>query len=60
MTPAMTDSYVELAPTPALADLVRTVWIQQTGDRTHVQYHLPTGGMELHFRSAACRSSSGR
>jgi AraC-like DNA-binding protein len=45
----MTDSYVELAPRPALADLVRTVWIQQTGDRAYVQHHLPTGGMELHF-----------
>lgn len=45
----MTDSYVELAPRPALAHLVRTVWIQQTGDRPYVQHHLPTGGMELHF-----------
>jgi AraC-like DNA-binding protein len=45
----MTDSYVELPPRPGLADLVRTVWIQQTGERPHVQHHLPTGGMELHF-----------
>ena len=46
---ATTDSYVELAPRPGLAHLVRTLWIQQTGDRPYVQHHLPTGGMELHF-----------
>jgi AraC-like DNA-binding protein len=45
----MTDSYVELPPRPGLAGLVRTVWIQQTGDRPYVQHHLPTGGMEIHF-----------
>ena len=45
----MTDSYVELTPRPGLAGHVRTVWIQQTGDRPYVQHHLPTGGMEMHF-----------
>ena len=45
----MTESYVELRPRPRLADVVRTVWIQQTGERPYVQHHLPTGGMELHF-----------
>lgn len=42
-------SYVELAPRPGLGGLVRTVWVQQTGDVPYVQHHLPTGGVELHF-----------
>lgn len=41
--------YVERLPVPALAGLVRTVWIQRTGDEPYVQRHLPTGGAELHF-----------
>lgn len=45
----MGDSYVELAPAPGLGELVRSVWVQQTGDAPYIQYHLPTGGMELHF-----------
>ena len=32
---------------PALADRVRTIWIQQTGTRTYLQRNLPTGGVEL-------------
>lgn len=45
----MDDSYVERAPVAALATVVRTVWIQRTGDAAHAQRHLPTGGVELHF-----------
>ncbi|MEV6441938.1 AraC family transcriptional regulator [Amycolatopsis sp. NPDC051716] len=41
--------YVERLPVPALAGLVRTVWVQRTGDAPYVQRHLPTGGIELHF-----------
>lgn len=41
------ESYVERLPLPALAGRVRTVWIQQTGQRPYVQRHLPTGGVEL-------------
>jgi AraC-like DNA-binding protein len=41
-------SYDELAPVPALAGLVRTVWIQRTGSVAYVQRDLPTGGVELH------------
>lgn len=43
------DSYVESAPLPALAGVVRTVWIQRTGDAAYLQRHLPTGGVEIHF-----------
>ncbi|MDG4787782.1 AraC family transcriptional regulator [Micromonospora sp. WMMD1102] len=43
------DSYVERPPSPGLASVVRTVWIQRTGDLPYVQRHLPTGGVELHF-----------
>jgi AraC-like DNA-binding protein len=43
-----TESYVERFPLPELADLVRTVWVQQTGPRPYVQRNLPTGGLELH------------
>lgn len=45
----MVDSYVELAPRSGLGGLVRTVWVQRSGDARYVQRHLPTGGMELHF-----------
>ncbi|WIX87287.1 helix-turn-helix domain-containing protein [Amycolatopsis sp. DG1A-15b] len=41
--------YVERLPVPALAGVVRTVWVQRTGDAPYVQRHLPTGGVELHF-----------
>jgi AraC-like DNA-binding protein len=43
------ESYVEHAPVPALAGMVRTVWIQRTGAAPYLQRHLPTGGVELHF-----------
>jgi len=43
------DSYVERPPLPALAAVVRTVWIQRTGAAAYVQRHLPTGGVEIHF-----------
>ncbi|WP_433363813.1 helix-turn-helix domain-containing protein [Actinoplanes sp. CA-142083] len=43
------DSYIERPPLPALAGVVRTVWIQRTGDTAQVQRHLPTGGVEIHF-----------
>jgi AraC-like DNA-binding protein len=42
------ESYVERPPLPALADLVRTVWIQHIGPRPYAQRNLPTGGVELH------------
>ncbi|MGW5748644.1 helix-turn-helix domain-containing protein [Amycolatopsis sp. NPDC003861] len=44
-----TGVYVERLPVPALAGVVRTVWVQRTGDEPYVQRHLPTGGVELHF-----------
>ena len=43
------ESYVERPPLPALAGVVRTVWIQRTGAAPYVQRHLPTGGVEIHF-----------
>ena len=43
------ESYVERAPVPELAGVVRTVWMQRTGSEAYVQRHLPTGGVELHF-----------
>lgn len=43
-------SYVELAPVSLLRRLVRTVWVQRTGDAAYVQTHLPTGGSELHLQ----------
>ncbi|GAB3828591.1 DUF6597 domain-containing transcriptional factor [Kribbella italica] len=43
------ESYVEQAPVGVLAGVVRTVWIQRTGDASYVQRHLPTGGVEIHF-----------
>jgi AraC-like DNA-binding protein len=45
----MAESYVERLPSPELAGVVRTVWIQRTGDEAYVQRHLPTGGVEIHF-----------
>ncbi|WP_232662747.1 helix-turn-helix domain-containing protein [Pseudonocardia sp. TRM90224] len=42
-------SYVESPPFPELAGVVRTVWIQRTGDTAYVQRHVPTGGVEIHF-----------
>jgi AraC-like DNA-binding protein len=41
-------TYVERAPVPALANLVRTVWVQRIGPRPYLQRNLPTGGVELH------------
>ena len=43
------ESYVERPPIPGLAGVVRTVWIQRTGEAAYVQRHLPTGGLEIHF-----------
>ncbi|OZM81712.1 DUF6597 domain-containing transcriptional factor [Pseudonocardia sp. MH-G8] len=43
------ESYVEHPPLPGLAGVVRTVWIQRTGEAGYVQRHLPTGGVEIHF-----------
>lgn len=40
--------YVERSPVPALAGVVRTVWIHRTGTDPYVQRHLPTGGVEIH------------
>jgi AraC-like DNA-binding protein len=45
----VTGSYVERPPLPALARVVRTVWVHRTGDAPYVQRHLPTGGIEIHF-----------
>jgi len=42
-------SYVERVPLPGLARVVRTVWIQRSGEVPYVQRHLPTGGVEIHF-----------
>lgn len=41
------DSYVERPPARALAQVVRTLWIQSTGDVPYLQRHLPTGGVEI-------------
>src|SRR5579863_6458086 len=43
------ESYVERLPLPVLAGVVRTVWIQRTGEAAYAQRHLPTGGIEIHF-----------
>ncbi|NMI02222.1 AraC family transcriptional regulator [Pseudonocardia sp. K10HN5] len=40
-------SYVERAPTPALAAFASAVWIQQVGDRPVEQRHAPHGGAEV-------------
>lgn len=44
----MDQTYDESPPVPALAGLVRTVWIQRTGTQPYPQRDLPTGGVELH------------
>jgi AraC-like DNA-binding protein len=46
-------SYVERPPVPALADLVRVVWIQRIGAEPYIQRNLPTGGAEMHCRIGA-------
>ncbi|WP_314146719.1 AraC family transcriptional regulator [uncultured Leifsonia sp.] len=43
----MSEMYVERRPSPALARVVRTIWMQRTGDGVYLQRHLPTGGVEL-------------
>jgi AraC-like DNA-binding protein len=40
-------SYVERAPTSALAAFASSVWIQQVGDRPLAQRHMPHGGAEV-------------
>jgi AraC-like DNA-binding protein len=40
-------SYVERAPTPALAAFASSVWIQQVGGRPVAQRHVPHGGAEV-------------
>src|ERR1700733_5438744 len=46
---AAMESHVERPPWPQLAGVVRTVWIQRTGEAPYVQRHLPTGGVEIPF-----------
>jgi AraC-like DNA-binding protein len=46
-------TYVERVPWPALAALVRTVWVQRTGPRPYLQRNLPTGGVELQCQIGA-------
>jgi AraC-like DNA-binding protein len=43
------EAYLERPPMPGLVRVVRTVWIQRTGEAAYVQRHLPTGGVEIHF-----------
>jgi hypothetical protein len=50
------ESYVERPPLPGLARVVRTVWIQRTGETAYVQRHLPTGGSRSTCRSVAILS----
>jgi AraC-like DNA-binding protein len=40
-------TYVERAPTPALAAFASSVWIQQVGDQPVAQRHVPHGGAEV-------------
>jgi AraC-like DNA-binding protein len=40
-------SYTEHVPTPALAGLAWSVWVQQVGDRPLAQRHEPHGGAEV-------------
>ena len=40
-------TYVERAPTPALATFASSVWIQQVGDRRLEQRHVPHGGADV-------------
>ena len=44
------ESYVERAPVAELAGAVRAVWVQTTGPEAYLQRHLPTGGVEIHWR----------
>lgn len=46
-------SYIEQPPVPALADLVRVVWVQRIGAEPYLQRNLPTGGVELHCPSGS-------
>ena len=48
MTAIALECYIERPPLRALADVVRTVWIQRTGGAAYTQRHLPTGGIEIH------------
>ena len=34
---------------PALAHVVRTVWVHRTGEAPYLQRHLPTGGIDIHI-----------
>src|SRR3954465_13396803 len=43
------ESYAESPPLRGLAGVVRTVWIQRTGEAGYVQRHLPTGGAEIYL-----------
>jgi AraC-like DNA-binding protein len=40
-------SYVERAPTPSLASLASSVWVQRVGVRAVAQRHVPHGGAEV-------------
>lgn len=40
-------SYVESVPTPALAAIASSVWVQQVGDQPLAQRHVPRGGAEV-------------
>jgi AraC-like DNA-binding protein len=40
-------TYIERAPTPALAAFASSVWIQQVGDQRVAQRHVPHGGAEV-------------
>lgn len=41
-------AYVERAPTPALAAVASSVWIQQVGGQPLAHRHIPHGGAEVH------------
>ena len=43
------EAYLERPPRPELAGVVRTVWIQRTGEAPYAQRHLPSGGVEIHL-----------
>jgi AraC-like DNA-binding protein len=40
-------TYIERAPRPALAHLVASAWIQQSGDEPYHSRHIPNGAVEL-------------
>ena len=40
-------SYVDRAPSPALAGLASSVWVQRVGDQPVAQRHVPHGGAEV-------------